>query len=101
MTKPTRHLQRELESFVKKNKGDPAIGDIELSLATGNPVSCLGLEDFITLLRVAIENHDFATGSSNTKTVIEMRMGLRILMGEQVSHPVFSPFDWDASFKLH
>lgn len=100
MIKPTRHLQRELENLVKTKKCDSAIGDVELLLASGNPVSGLGLKDFISLLRLAIESHDFATGRANTKTVIEMRMGLRILMGAKVLHPVFAPFDWDASIKL-
>ena len=100
MTKPARHLQRELQNLVKTNKCDPAIGNMELLLATGNPVSGLSLKDFITVLRVAIDSHDFATGSTTTKTAIEMRLGLRILMGEQVAHPVFAPFNWDASFKL-
>ena len=100
MEKPTRHLSHELEKLAKNEKNSHTINDIELTLATKNPLACLRLPDFITLLRVAIESHDLATGSSRTKTMLEMRLGLRMLQGETIYQVMPDAFNWDASFKV-
>lgn len=99
-TKPSRHYQRELKTLVEKDKSHPGILDIELILATENPVVNLSLDEFITVLRMAIQSHDFGTGSANTKTVIEMRWGLDSLMGKPMTPRFFEPFDWEASLNL-
>ena len=100
LTKPTRSFVIELET-ITKNKGPvSAMNELEMALAASNPITTLNLTDFLTVLQLAVQTQDFTTGSANTKTVIEMRRGLRILMGEKVSGPVSSPFSWAASVKL-
>lgn len=100
MEKPTRHFSRELEKLAEKEDPAHTISDIELALATSNPVVRLSLPDFIMLLRVAVESHDFATGNSRTKTILEMRLGLRMLQGETIYQAMPDAFNWNASFKV-
>lgn len=92
--KPTRNYKREVEKQTSLQKDDPAMGFIQMELCTNNPVAFVPLPEFITLLRLAIQSQDFCTGSTNTKTTIEMRLGLRMLMGEDVGRDMWEPFPW-------
>ena len=98
--KPTRNYQRELEKLAKTAKSSPAISDIEMALATSNPVAALPFDEFVSLLRLAIQSHEFSTGSTSTRTSIEMRLGLSMLTSGKFDRPMYEPFNWAASIEL-
>lgn len=100
VVKPVRNYQRELEKLAAPGKNSPPACNIELELATRNPVSALPFNEFVSLLRLAIESHDFGNGCANTKTTIEMRLGLSMLVGGKFDRAMPQPFDWSASIQL-
>lgn len=97
---PARNYQRELNGFEENGQTNSVSTDAELMVAINNPVANLPFDTFVHLLSLAIQSHDFGTGSAKTRTNIEMRFGLRMLTGEKVSYTMPEPFNWASSFQL-
>ena len=97
---PQRNYKNELELLAKKDKAHPGIAEIELALATGNPVGAMPLDAFIDLLALVVHSTDFCVGRAKTKTAFEMRLGLCMLMGEKTDRALGEPFDWASSIEF-
>lgn len=98
------HYERALRNLKKKTPTDTVqMQELHMELALMNPIGSLPRDVFLQLLRATVESHCLATGNQPTKTFMEMKAGLDVLVNG--GHPAriltdSEPFDWEGSLHL-
>ena len=95
-----RNYARELATLAKKEDCSAEIQELETALALNNPIAKLSFDEFLTMLKLVVQTDDFVTGSTNTKTSMDMRLGLRLFAGENIPDHRLDPFSWNDVLNL-
>lgn len=98
------HYERALRNLKKKTPLDTVqMEELHMELLLRSPIGALPRDAFLQLLRATVEAHWLATGDQPTKTYLEMKAGLEVLVTGAAPTRILTdtePFDWEGSLNL-
>ena len=98
------HYERALKRLKDKTPLDTVqMDELHMELAMKSPIGSLPRDVFLQILRATVESHRLATGNQPTKTFIEMKAGLDVLVNGAPPASILKntgPFDWEGSLSL-